>query len=602
MKDDSSSMAMEKGLTLRKGGYWDYQRRIPKDLIHHYNNQTKVKHYLGTVTRSEANAKAASFNAYYTNEWDKKRELYQKRALRPQQQATQISPSVIPELAMAAYSRAVGLDELLRHEGAILTPEVRALAFQRGEDGLAHEVDPREEAIEASKVAAAHGDYSGFREAALRLLSAAGYALDPEDKAIALLCRELARLNIKYINTQKARESGEFVDSPELTLEQAKLLTGKNKRVHALESQEQGEELLLGVMIDHWIDQRAISERTRDKGYRACRALYAVMTDKYELLDKKKSIEHGEPWRKVKPSMVSPQHVVQMRDFLLTKMASLTVENLLSALRAAYTKAVRDKKVVSNPTTGVIVEHPKFQPKIDRPFTDTELAVIFATPIFTQQERSRGCAGEAGFWLPLIALFTGARLEELGGLLADDIKQIEGYWSFNIDVNELRRVKSEGSRRTIPIHPKLIELGLLDYRQAIVENRARELAPRAKQGKHRQTDKGYAILFPELPDRKKLGDAKQITASFSKWFNRYLDDVAQIDQKGKNFHSFRHTLVTRLRSCTTDALRRAITGHESGSVEDGYGSTLMKDKYDAICKLEFNSIDWPLIKGRHSNG
>ena len=42
MKDDASIMVVEKGLTLRKGGYWDYQRRIPKDLIHHYNNQTKV--------------------------------------------------------------------------------------------------------------------------------------------------------------------------------------------------------------------------------------------------------------------------------------------------------------------------------------------------------------------------------------------------------------------------------------------------------------------------------------------------------------------------------------------------------------------------------
>ena len=35
--------------------------------------------------------------------------------------------------------------------------------------------------------------------------------------------------------------------------------------------------------------------------------------------------------------------------------------------------------------------------------------MIFNTPVFTKGERPEGGQGNAAFWLPLLALFTGAR-------------------------------------------------------------------------------------------------------------------------------------------------------------------------------------------------
>ena len=49
------------------------------------------------------------------------------------------------------------------------------------------------------------------------------------------------------------------------------------------------------------------------------------------------------------------------------------------------------------------------------PFELADLRVIFSTPVFTQGERPKGGKGEAAYWLPLLALFTGARLGELAG-------------------------------------------------------------------------------------------------------------------------------------------------------------------------------------------
>ncbi|MGA7326889.1 MAG: hypothetical protein WBX25_20965 [Rhodomicrobium sp.] len=43
--------------------------------------------------------------------------------------------------------------------------------------------------------------------------------------------------------------------------------------------------------------------------------------------------------------------------------------------------------------------------------------LIFSFPIFTKGERPKGGGGEAAKWLPLLAAFTGARLEELGQAL-----------------------------------------------------------------------------------------------------------------------------------------------------------------------------------------
>ena len=51
--------------------------------------------------------------------------------------------------------------------------------------------------------------------------------------------------------------------------------------------------------------------------------------------------------------------------------------------------------------------------------------MIFNTPVSTEGERPEGGQGEAAFWLPLLALFTGARLGELAGLRVSDVAHEE---------------------------------------------------------------------------------------------------------------------------------------------------------------------------------
>jgi integrase len=89
------------------------------------------------------------------------------------------------------------------------------------------------------------------------------------------------------------------------------------------------------------------------------------------------------------------------------------------------------------------------------PFNIAELKLLFASPVFTREERPEGGKGEAAFWLPLLGLFTGARRGELAGLTAADvvIDEATGHCVIIIreDESRSRSLKTRGSARTIPL-------------------------------------------------------------------------------------------------------------------------------------------------------
>ena len=169
------------------------------------------------------------------------------------------------------------------------------------------------------------------------------------------------------------------------------------------------------------------------------------------------------------------------------------------------------------------------------------------------------------YWIPLLGRYTGARLEELCQLRTDDFVEQQGILCIRIDnSSEGQNLKNASSRRMLPIHPSLIELGLL-----------RHIESAKATGSHR--------LFPDLePVRGKLGHAP------SKWFGRYKVKRG-IDDSKKTFHSFRHTLIDDLRDAgVQDSLIKRIVGHEDNAVTFGvYGSrTPLKAMQEALINIK----------------
>ena len=99
----------------------------------------------------------------------------------------------------------------------------------------------------------------------------------------------------------------------------------------------------------------------------------------------------------------------------------------------------------------------KVEKKARVSFDLEDLRKIFNAPVFREQERPIAGAGEAAYWRPLIALYAGARLTEIGQLRVQDIKRESGIDYFDIsDEGEDAGIKMLSSRRRVPIHAELV--------------------------------------------------------------------------------------------------------------------------------------------------
>jgi integrase len=133
------------------------------------------------------------------------------------------------------------------------------------------------------------------------------------------------------------------------------------------------------------------------------------------------------------------------------------------------------------------------------------------------------------FWVPLIAVYTGARLNEICQLSCSDVTQHAGTgrWVFDFNENDDDPLKSiKGKRqRLVPIHNKLIQFGFLDYVATVKKKHAR--------------------LFPELTYKR---DENKYGNDIQRWFNRtYINKKnCNITTPKTSFHSFRHTVITHL--------------------------------------------------------
>jgi integrase len=78
--------------------------------------------------------------------------------------------------------------------------------------------------------------------------------------------------------------------------------------------------------------------------------------------------------------------------------------------------------------------------------------------------KDKKAGGIAIYWIPLLALFTGARCAELCQLETKNIQVIDGVPVIVItDGGEGQRLKTWDSERIIPIHSSILELGFMDY-------------------------------------------------------------------------------------------------------------------------------------------
>ncbi len=223
------------------------------------------------------------------------------------------------------------------------------------------------------------------------------------------------------------------------------------------------------------------------------------------------------------------------------------------------------------------------------PFNDDDLHRMFSSRLFTFGAFKHPYQ----YWIPLLALYSGCRANELCQLRTDDIIDVDGVWCISHNLSTDDKLLKTFNERLIPIHPKLIELGFLEFVNLFKQNKY-------------QWETGYQShrIFSGLTlDKSRGGYAKNL----SRWFNgtsntakkRYGGFKSDVGITGslkqmKDFHSFRHTFSTALENAgVTDNVSYQLTGHVDGKgLSSGAGKRyrhgLTVDRlYAELCKLDY---------------
>ncbi len=248
----------------------------------------------------------------------------------------------------------------------------------------------------------------------------------------------------------------------------------------------------------------------------------------------------------------------------LDKITAVTVNGYISTFQSFFEWAMKNGHADANLFAGTRVGkfNSKAVPKRQAYKPDALKAVYREVT----ENRLGLVKAESHKWATLIAMFTGARLNEICQLEVADIQQKDGIWFFDLidEGDGNKKFKSAAALRKVPMHDELVRLGLLEYRNRMLA-----------QSKTR--------MFPEYTFCAKNGYGRAL----GRWFNATLTPALGIKATGHVFHGLRHTMVTRLAQAgVEEPIYQSIVGHERQGItqqvymREGYTLAQLKAAID----------------------
>jgi integrase len=311
--------------------------------------------------------------------------------------------------------------------------------------------------------------------------------------------------------------------------------------------------------------------------------------------------EFRDALRNVPPKWTANKHLkglklreaaMKARSLDLAMTSFTTVNNKLSAISPLYGWLAENPRWLSikNPCAGLF--HKDVKGKNRRPsFSTEDFNKILSSPLYTgfladgsEHKPGNMHADDWRKWLPVLAMFTGARIGELAQLRVGDVRQEKGEWFVHIREDEKAGLKTKSRKsRPAPIHSMLVEFGFIDF----VEQRREEVS-----------GDPAAQLFTGFASNKR----DQIGAVPSRWFRSYLRKIGvKSGADGFGAHSFRHSLSDRLRSEgeLLDDDVAVFLGHSQKTTTGGYGALpqMTVTMYtERIERVTFEGVDFSHLR------
>ena len=346
-------------------------------------------------------------------------------------------------------------------------------------------------------------------------------------------------------------------------------------------SQETSE--LVSVVIERFIDEKLRANSWTDKTYITYKAIYQ---DLAEFIGNKgiKTVTHQDaqtikkglqrlPSSRNKRAMYKGKTINQVLKMNVPDshlMSIKTINTRLGCYSELFKWSFKNGYSDINVFDGLSLKDNRKVRDLRLPFTPQDLKAIFSSNTITKSSKPWQ------YWLPVLGLFTGARLNEICQLQRQDVMKINGIWCISItDKGQNQHLKSASSERLIPIHNQILSMGFIDF----VTHSAPVKTSR---------------IFPDLTLRNDM-----FSHTPSKWFGN-LKQKLLTDSDRKSFHSFRHTFVDYMFNklkLQGNPLVKVLVGHSDREITSGiYGSSFdISDLNKIIQSIDFSEYDVTFI-------
>ncbi len=557
-------MALGSHVVRRKSRFW-FRLRVPNELRHIVGGKRELLRSLRTSNALEARQRALALEVLAQTLFEAAR-------------SPMLDAKLVKELLRRFYETALAKDEIKRVTRAPLD-EGTLPALQSARSWQAARLN---EVVSLARI-------DVVKSKADTLLGEAGLELDPSGQDYRLFCLYVLRVFREIHKRVSERDRGEFGGTPT-----DPLLCSPLAPTQAPIGPSSPLGLRPGLTIreayERYLAERTdFGTKTRVDHEATCRLLEEILGPTRKLGSvaradlvafKDKLLKLPVNYTKRFKGMTAPEAIAANDARGLPTLNGKTINGkYLTCARSFLAWAKDNDHLDHNPASNIKVAGvKKRRANKDRdPFDATELQRIFAAPLFTGC-RSASAIYEPGsvrirdhyFWLPLLALWTGARLNELAQLTPGDVCKIDGVDCVDINDKGAKLVKTGSSIRSVPIHPELMRLGFLEFATA------------AKSA-------GQAKLFPGL---KPSADGYE-SSPFSKFFSRFLVKVGVKTQRN-SFHAFRHTFTDATRRAhLPDSLRKRLLGHEDISTTEGHYGAGYDERTlaEAMSRIKFPDLD-----------
>lgn len=563
---------------------WYIRVYVPSDLKTLYGKTAEFRQSTRTTDKLEAQARAAQFIAQKSREFLEKRRLLARTGAPSKPSRVALEPNLIEHISSVRLANLVHYDDEFRDgQGDDDWPEHEYFVVSN--------LDDLNKIISQRKKAPA---YKNFVTDMLDHAHVMGYEIAQDDPLFDDFVKAMARVEKRAFEIMSRRNVGEPVGL----------------------SEGEGGPWLSDVLKGWEQENTAHLDARTQQSYRSrIQSFIRFAKDK--------------PASKVEQKDIFDWFMHLLHDDKLSR-KTLT-DGYFPALRSLMTYATSSGKyrIIRNPLINVTV--PRLSKKDEKrrtlprlPFTITYLNILFASDWYSGKSINAGrhsktfTGGGARYWLPLIAMVQGLRPEEVCQMTLLDVGMQSGVMSLRVsDEGEGQRTKNISSKRWVPVHKILLNLGFASYvadqhKQQGIDEPEDEFRDRLP-GEKISRPKNAGRLFPEV-----ASSYKRQANAFGQLFNRYIHSNLNFETEYK-FYSFRHLWEDRRREAMSAeatvgrswpaGLHLQLSGRapsarsaEEGSAADygqGFTPKAMKPFLDKIAFPNLKlPIKWPEFERR----